>query len=102
MSKTEAAKERIYTVPLKRAWIAPKYRRAEKAITVLKAFVQRHMKAESIIIDTKVNEEIWKNGIKNPPRRIRVKLSKDDEGNVTVALAEAGAEEEDEDEEKKK
>jgi len=100
MSNTEPAEERIYTVPLKRAWIAPKYRRAEKAITVLRGFVLRHMKAESITIDTKVNEEIWKNGIENPPRRIRVKLSKDDEGNVTVALAEVEGEEEVEEAEK--
>jgi ribosomal protein L31E len=42
-----------------------------------------------VVIDTSVNEEIWKNGITNPPRRIRVRLSKDDEGLVTVSLAEA-------------
>lgn len=81
--------ERIYTVPLGRAWIVPRYRRAEKAITVLRKFVKRHMKPEEVIIDTAVNEAIWKHGIKNPPRKIRVKLSKDSEGLVTVTLAEA-------------
>jgi large subunit ribosomal protein L31e len=79
--------ERVYTVPLERAWIAPKYRRAEKAISILKAFVQRHMKPESIIIDPKVNELIWRRGIEKPPRRIRVKVSKDEEGVVKVSLA---------------
>lgn len=88
MSEAEPVEERIYTVPLGRAWIAPKYRRAEKAITVLRAFVKRHMKPTSIIIDTKVNEVIWERGIQKPPRRIRVRLSKDEEGTVTVALAE--------------
>jgi len=88
MSEAEPVEERIYTVPLGRAWIAPKYRRAEKAITVLRAFVKRHMKPTSIIIDTKVNEAIWERGIQKPPRRIRVRLSKDEEGTVTVALAE--------------
>lgn len=88
MSESEPVEERIYTVPLSRAWIAPRYRRAEKAVTVLRAFVQRHMKPASIIIDTKVNEAIWKRGIQNPPRRIRVRLSKDEEGAVTVTLAE--------------
>jgi len=88
MSEAEPVEERIYTVPLGRAWVAPRYRRAEKAVTVLRAFVKRHMKPTSIIIDTKVNEAIWKRGIQNPPRKIRVKLSKDDEGAVTVALAE--------------
>ena len=47
------------------------------------------MKPDEIIIDPTVNELIWRNGIKNPPRRIRVRLSKDDEGVVTVNLAEA-------------
>lgn len=88
MSDSKPVVERIYTVPLVRAWVVPKHRRSEKAITVLREFVQRHMKPESIIIDTKVNEAIWRRGIENPPRKVRVKLSKDDKGAVTVALAE--------------
>ena len=86
---SEPTLERIYTIPLGRAWIAPRYRRAEKAITVLRKFVQRHMKPDEVIIDPSVNEEIWKRGIQNPPRKIRVKLSKDDTGLVTVTMAEA-------------
>jgi large subunit ribosomal protein L31e len=86
---SEPAEERIYTVPLGRAWVAPRYRRAEKAVTVLRKFVQRHMKPEEVIIDPTVNEAIWARGITNPPRKIRVRLSKDDEGIVTVSLAEA-------------
>jgi large subunit ribosomal protein L31e len=82
--------ERIYTVPLSRAWIAQKYRRSEKAISVLRAFVERHMKPTEIIIDPTVNEHIWARGIRNPPRKIRVKLSKDKDGLVTVTLAETG------------
>lgn len=85
---SEPVEERIYTVPLGKAWITPKHRRAEKAITILKKFVQRHMKPERIIVDTSVNEAIWKRGITNPPRKIRVKLSKDAEGVVSVNLAE--------------
>ena len=89
MSDSEPVDERIYTVPLGRAWTTPKYRRAEKAVTILRKFVQRHMKPDEVIIDPSVNELIWRNGIQNPPRRIRVRLSKDDEGVVTVNLAEA-------------
>ena len=81
--------ERIYTVPLGRAWIAQKYRRAEKAMFVLKQFTERHMKPTEIIIDPSVNEAIWARGIKNPPRKIRVKMTKDGDGVVTVELAEA-------------
>ena len=89
---SKAVEERIYTVPLGRAWIVPRYRRTEKAVTVLKAFVQRQMKPTGIVIDPTVNEVLWERGIRTPPRRIRVKLSKDDEGIVTVKLAETEAE----------
>jgi large subunit ribosomal protein L31e len=46
------------------------------------------MKPEEMVIDPAVNEAIWARGITNPPRKIRVRLSKDDEGFVTVSLAE--------------
>ena len=87
MSETE----RIYTVPLKEAWNAQRYRRSERAMMVLKAFAKRHMKAETITVDTTVNEAIWARGIKSPPHKIRVKMTKDDEGAVTITMAEVEA-----------
>jgi large subunit ribosomal protein L31e len=39
-------------------------------------------------ITKEVNERIWDRGIEKPPRKIRVKATKDKEGNVTVHLAE--------------
>lgn len=81
--------ERIYTVPLGRAWIAQKFRRAEKAMMVLKEFSERHMKPSELIIDPSVNEAIWARGIKNPPRKLRVKMTKDSDGVVTVTMPEA-------------
>jgi len=83
--------ERIYTVPLKEAWNAQRYRRSERAMMVLKAFAKRHMKAESVTVDTAVNQAIWARGIKSPPHKIRVKMTKDDEGAVTITLAEVDA-----------
>lgn len=55
---------------------------------VLKAFAVRHMKAKEVSVDTSVNEVIWARGIKSPPHKIRVKMTKDDEGKVTITLAE--------------
>jgi len=83
--------ERIYTVPLKEAWNAQRYRRSEKAMMVLKVFAVRHMKATTVTVDTSVNEAIWARGIKSPPHKIRVKMTKDDEGAVTVTMAEVDA-----------
>lgn len=79
--------ERIYTVPLQKVIYKPKYMRAEKAIRILRQFITRHMKPEELIIDPKVNEAIWSRGIKNPPRRIKVRVTKDNEGVVRVYLA---------------
>ena len=97
----EFVEERIYTVPLRRAWDAPPNKRAPKAIRIIKAFVERHMKVSKpileeeegeegggrIIINGEVNERVWKRGIEKPPRRLRIRAAKDEEGNVTVFLA---------------
>jgi large subunit ribosomal protein L31e len=96
----EIVEERIYTIPLGRAWISPRKKRAPKAIRLIKSFIQRHMKvkteveeieeeeAERLVISNEVNEKIWKRGIEKPPRKIRVRAVKDKEGVITVYLAE--------------
>ena len=85
--EVQIVEERIYTVPLQDVIYKPKYMRAEKAIRILRKFVTRHMKPEVLIIDPKVNEAIWARGIKNPPRRIKIRATKDSEGVVKVYLA---------------
>lgn len=95
----EIVEERFYTIPLGKAWIAPSKKRAPRAIKIIRDFIKRHMKVETlegseeaesrkIIISNEVNEKIWERGIEKPPRKIRVKAVKDREGNVTVYLAE--------------
>ena len=78
--------ERIYTVPLSRAWIGPKQRRAKRAVTILKEFTSKHMKTDKVNIQKDVNEALWKKGIGSPPRKIQVKMIKDEEGVVEVFL----------------
>lgn len=81
--------ERVYTIPLRRAWVVPCTKRTPKAVKLVRNFILRHMKAESIVISNDLNEELWSRGIQKPPRRIRVKAEKDKEGVVTVYPAEA-------------
>lgn len=84
----EIQEERIYNVPLAKKWApAPKWNRTKKAVKILKEFVTRHMKPEVIYIDPEVNQRLWENGIKNPPRKIRVRVTKSTEGLVRVFLA---------------
>ena len=66
--------------------------RASRAMRLLRDFITRHMKAEEVIIGNDVNEEIYRQGMQKPPRRIRVKAEKDSEGKVTVSLAKRGVE----------
>ena len=81
--------ERIYTIPLSKAWVSPRKKRAPRAIRIVKGFISRHMKPESISISGEVNKRIWSRGIEKPPRRIRIRAAKDEDGKVSVYLAEA-------------
>ena len=76
---------RIYTVPLTRAWISPKQRRAKRAINLIREFAVRHMKSSEVRIEEGLNEVIWRRGIERPPRRITVKMEKGEDGIVTVS-----------------
>ncbi len=77
---------RTYVVPLGVVYEAPPYRRAKKAITVIREFASRHMKARQVSIDSEVNEMIWSRGIKHPPRRITLEMERDEDGVVKVKL----------------
>ncbi len=94
----EIVEEKIYTIPLGRAWISPRKKRAPRATRILKNFIHRHMKikteaeegeeTERLVVSNEVNEKIWSRGIEKPPRKIRVRAVKDKEGVITVYLAE--------------
>ncbi len=86
----DIVEERIYTVPLSKAWISPRTRRSPRVIRILKGFVVKHMKVDedSVKITNEVNEKIWGRGIQKPPRKIKVRLTKDSEDVVTVRLPE--------------
>ena len=98
----EIVEERFYTISLGKAWLMPPNKRAPKAMRIIKDFVKRHMKLEArregaeeeesetkrLIISNEVNEKVWSRGIGKPPRKIRIRATKDKDGNVTVYLAE--------------
>ena len=77
---------RTYNVPLGVVYEAPPYRRAKKAVIVIRDFATRHMKARQVSIDVGVNELIWARGIRHPPRRITLEMERDEDGVVKVKL----------------
>ena len=88
MSADEENLIRIYTINLGKAWDTPQYRRSDRVINIIKEFAEKHMKSEEIKVDQDLNRQIWKRGKTNPPRKVRVKMIKDDDGAVTVSLYE--------------
>jgi large subunit ribosomal protein L31e len=49
---------------------------------------KRKKKMPQLVISKEVNEKIWDRGIEKPPRKIKTRVTKDKDGNVTVYLAE--------------
>jgi len=86
--KEEIIDERIYVIPLAKARHGPRNKRAKKAIRYLREFMERHFKPESLIISQPVNEKIWSRGIQKPPRKIKIRATKNIDGLVVVYLAE--------------
>jgi large subunit ribosomal protein L31e len=84
----EIVEEKVYSIPLRKVWIAPQGVRAPRAVRLIKSFIGRHMKVEDVKISAEVNEKIWSRGIRKPPRNLRVRAVKDKEGKVIVHLAE--------------
>jgi large subunit ribosomal protein L31e len=96
----EIVEERVYTIPLEKAWIRPPKKRSPRAMHMIREFITKHMKLEmrveeeeekelpKLVISKDVNEKVWDRGIEKPPRKIRVRAAKDKDGNVTVYLAE--------------
>ena len=88
MSNTEENVTRLYTINLGKAWITPQYRRTDRVINIVKDFAKRHMKTDDIKIDQDLNNQIWSRGKTNPPRKVRVKMLKDEDETVIVSLYE--------------
>jgi len=59
-------------------------RRAPRALSEIRKFAQKIMLTGDVRIDPQLNQTVWSNGVRNLPRRVRVRLSRrkndDDEG----------------------
>ena len=97
----EIVEVRFYTIPLQKALVRPPKKRAPRAMQLIKIFVTKHMKLTmkvseeeeeeelpQLVISKEVNEKVWDRGIEKPPRKIKTRVTKDKDGNVTVYLAE--------------
>jgi large subunit ribosomal protein L31e len=84
--------ERVYTIPLGKVKLSQSQHRAVRAINMIREFAQHHMKVETIKIEEELAHEVWAKGVRNPPRKVRVRMSKTEEGHILVSRYDEDAE----------
>jgi large subunit ribosomal protein L31e len=52
---------------------------------MIKEFARHHMKTSEIKIEEDLAKIIWSRGVRSPPRKIRVRMNKTDEGHILVS-----------------
>ena len=85
----EIVEERLYTIPLRITNWVPRWKRTPRAVRFVREYITRHMKPDNVLIMPEVNEALWARGLKKPPRRIRVRATKNADGDVKIYLASA-------------
>ena len=77
--------ERVYTIPLGKVLLSQSQHRAVRAINMIREFARKHMKTQEIKIDEEVAHLVWSKGVRSPPRKIRVRMTKTDDGFILVS-----------------
>jgi large subunit ribosomal protein L31e len=88
MATIEETITRVYTINLGKAWITPEHKRTDRVVNMIREFAEKHMKSKEIKLDQDLNRQLWSRGKTNPPRKVRVKMVKEEGGTVTVSLYE--------------
>jgi large subunit ribosomal protein L31e len=88
MATIEETITRVYTINLGKAWITPEHKRTDRVVNMIREFAEKHMKSNEIKLDQDLNRQLWSRGKTNPPRKVRVKMVKEEGGTVTVSLYE--------------
>ena len=76
-------------VPLRNAWNITRFKRAPRAMQIIKNHVIQHLKVtenETVYIDNSVNEYIWSRGIENPPRKVRLHVIRHDDPEFPIEV----------------
>ena len=92
--------ERVYTIPLGKVLLSQSQHRAVRAINMIREFARKHMKTQEIKIDEEVAHLIWSKGVRSPPRKIRVRMTKTEDGFILVSNYEGDTESEENDSKK--
>ena len=83
--------DRIYTINLGKVLLSPDNQRAKRAINMIKEFTRHHMKTQDIKIDDDVAHHVWSRGMRSPPRKIKVRMTKPKGGFILVSRYDGAA-----------
>jgi large subunit ribosomal protein L31e len=86
--------ERRWTLMLnlRDAYEAKKWRRAKRAINLIRQKAQRIAKVKRVVIDEALNHIIWSRGVERPPRKVQVVIEKVDDETARVTIPTSGEE----------
>jgi len=82
--------ERVVTVPLRDVQAEAKHKRADKAMSLIRAHLAQHFSVgeDAVRLDPSINEAVWSRGRKKPPSKIRVRAARFEEEGDRVVEAE--------------
>ncbi|CAI5462255.1 unnamed protein product [Closterium sp. Yama58-4] len=68
---------REYTINLhKRCHGCTFKKKAPKAIKEIRKFAEKVMNTKDVRVDVKLNKQVWSRGVRNVPRRVRVRIAR--------------------------
>lgn len=80
--------KRVHIIPIRREVVrAPRWKRAKRAINIIREYVQKHYRTDDVIIGKHLNEKIWERGSRKPPMKVKVVAVKTDK-RVSLELEE--------------
>ena len=77
--------ERVYTINLGKVILSQSQHRSVRAINMIREFARHHMKTEIIKIEEDLAHQIWSKGVRSPPRKVKVRMTRTDDGNILVS-----------------
>ena len=83
--KPKFLKESVHIIPLRKAFDYPRTKRTKYAIREIKRYIVKHTRKEPVI-DAPVNELIWERGIKNSPRKLKVKIQEEEKRAIATLV----------------
>ena len=80
--------DRVFVIPLYDAYKKSRSHRARRAMSLLKEFICKHAKVtvENVRVSTEINSFVLTRGARNPAKKVRVRVEKDDAGMARVSL----------------